>query len=356
LDTATRDFEDPTVDLTVSGGAARPWAYDSNSVAACEGSLGITAGRSKGVDTESIFTITAPAGATSMTYSYSYPSALDRGDDFHVLIDGNLERSYEAGPGATCATDCIDVLEGALVQFRCQSGGNNEICSIDHIQFYGSARRRNLHHSGISPVSDPEPQQAHNPISEYEYDFSSSSEPACGEETAGQTCSDTSPDKFNCCLNSKNYACGTCSSCDGWGQLLNGRDEMGKSCCDNSYLAENTTVKCLGEYGEIHYDMCCKTTTRTNKQRPQDFYCFLDRGSAEGNYAYCLGLADNPPDILALQPKNIVQVSTMLRAQSNQNNSESTTSRMKDLTLVLFFSFLCLFFYKKLVARYTDTG
>ena len=71
------------------------------------------------------------------------------------------------------------------------------------------------------------------------------------------------------------------------------------SSCDKSYLAEDTRVKCFDKHGgRFHYDLCCKTTVKDGTQRPKDFYCFVDKGSPEGNYAYCLGLADNPPRIL----------------------------------------------------------
>ena len=102
--------------------------------------------------------------------------------------------------------------------------------------------------------------------------------------------------------------------------------------------------------------MCCKTTTRKDKQRPRDFYCFLDKGSPEGNDAYCLGLADNPPEILGLKPAKVNQLdnqaSPMLRAQARQQNSENMTSRMNVLMLGLIVSVLCLFLYKKMLARY----
>ena len=126
--------------------------------------------------------------------------------------------------------------------------------------------------------------------------------------------------------------------------------------CGDSFLAENTTVKCLGQCGEINYDMCCKTTTRKNKQRPRDFYCFIDKGSPEGNYWYCLGLADIPPEILGLKPANDkqldIQASPLLRAQARRQNSESTTYRIAVLLLMLIFSVLFLFLYKKMLAHY----
>ncbi len=72
--------------------------------------------------------------------------------------------------------------------------------------------------------------------------------------------------------------------------------------CDNSYFAEDTARKCLDDNGEVGYDMCCKTTVKKNKGRSQDFFCFVDKGSPEGNYAFCLGLADNPPRIIGSKP------------------------------------------------------
>ena len=59
----------------------------------------------------------------------------------------------------------------------------------------------------------------------------------------------------------------------------------------------------MADDGEVGYDMCCKTTVKKNKGRSRDFYCFVDKGSPEGNEAFCLGLADNPPPIIGSEPK-----------------------------------------------------
>ena len=37
---------------------------------------------------------------------------------------------------------------------------------------------------------------------------------------------DVSSGKYNCCLNSGDYSCETCATCRGYGQILNGIDEM----------------------------------------------------------------------------------------------------------------------------------
>ena len=91
---------------TLSGTAARPWAV--NFIAVCDGtSKGITAGvgssGAKGVDTVTLLSSTVPAGASNMSYFYSYPSALDREDDFHVslydpvLMTTTLLKDYKTG-------------------------------------------------------------------------------------------------------------------------------------------------------------------------------------------------------------------------------------------------------------------
>ena len=129
------DFEDGNLVGALSGSAANPWAINSN--AACEGENGIRAGENGGVDSLSELTFVVPAGASGMTYRYSYPTALDAGDDFHVYINGVQVKDYETGSGAYCAlSECIIVSPGDQVKFRCKSGGNNEICSLDQIQFY----------------------------------------------------------------------------------------------------------------------------------------------------------------------------------------------------------------------------
>ena len=135
-------FEEGTiVPGTISGDAVRPWAI--NSMGACNGSnngltAGVDASGAKGVDTLSTYTVDVPQGATKMSYFYSYPAALDRGDDFHVVKNNDVVHSYENGPGASCASACIDVTPGDVVRFVCKSGGNNELCSIDEIRFQGS--------------------------------------------------------------------------------------------------------------------------------------------------------------------------------------------------------------------------
>ena len=97
---------------------------------------------------------------------------------------------------------------------------------------------------------------------------------------------------------------------------------------------------------------CCKTTIRKGKARPQDFYCFLDKGSPLGNHWYCLGLADMPPEIkTATDPQSNNQASRLLRAEATQLNVESTASRMKVLSLVLLASILILILYKRVVRK-----
>jgi hypothetical protein len=119
--------------FTLSGSAARPWTADS--AVACVGSHAARAGHSRGVDSYSHISIPVPAGASSATYRYSYPSALDRGDDFHVIVNGTVLKSYETGAGANCSTDTVPVSAGDTLQFRCRSGGNGETCTVDDIVF-----------------------------------------------------------------------------------------------------------------------------------------------------------------------------------------------------------------------------
>lgn len=134
------DFEDNTLGGFVesgsgfSGSASNPWTPDAS--AACDGtSFGVKAGDPGGVDSESFLTLNAPAGATSMTYFYSYPIGLDAGDDFHVIINAVVERSYETGPGATCEMDTLPLAGGDIVEFYCKSGGLGETCAIDQVCF-----------------------------------------------------------------------------------------------------------------------------------------------------------------------------------------------------------------------------
>lgn len=119
--------------FTLSGSAARPWTADS--AVACVGSHAARAGNSRGVDSDSTISITVPATANTVTYRYSYPSALDRGDDFHVILNGMVVKSYETGAGANCSTDTVPVSGGDILQFRCRSGGNGETCTVDDIVF-----------------------------------------------------------------------------------------------------------------------------------------------------------------------------------------------------------------------------
>ena len=102
---------------------------------ACTGSHAARAGHSRGVDSDSYISTTVPASASSVTYQYSYPSALDRGDDFYVIVNGAVVKSYERGAGANCASDTVAVSEGDILQFRCRSGGNGETCTVDEIVF-----------------------------------------------------------------------------------------------------------------------------------------------------------------------------------------------------------------------------
>jgi hypothetical protein len=121
-------------DFTESGSAKRPWTADS--AAACAGSAyGARAGHSGGVDSESFMSIQVPEGATIASYSYSYPSALDRGDDFHVIVNEEVIHSYETGPGESCSTGSVTVNPGDTLQFRCRSGGNGETCAVDEVVF-----------------------------------------------------------------------------------------------------------------------------------------------------------------------------------------------------------------------------
>ena len=102
----------------------------------CDGtSNGAKAGDPAGVDGESILSMTVPAGVTTMSYFFSYPSALDPGDSFHVIVGAVTVREYETGPGATCATDSVSVTPGLTVSFLCDTGGLGETCAIDQVEF-----------------------------------------------------------------------------------------------------------------------------------------------------------------------------------------------------------------------------
>jgi hypothetical protein len=127
-------FDDGTLgDFQLEGDGLRPW--QANATAACNGAYGAMAGVPGGVDMESFLTLTVPAGVSRVTYRYSYPSALDRGDDFHVIVNGAVRKSYETGSGAQCATDSLPVTPGDELRFKCRSGGNGETCAVDEIVF-----------------------------------------------------------------------------------------------------------------------------------------------------------------------------------------------------------------------------
>lgn len=350
------DFENNVALNIIGAPAQRPWKYDTN--AGCDGtSQGLRAEGSKGGKSDTtvlgvgLVLFTAPTDASSVSYFYSHSGNLAAGvgDAFHVFVNGNLVKSYETELGEGCTFECISVSPGDDVSFRCASDDKDKYCSIDQIQFYGSGRRKLASGDAVSEASIPVTPQPFNPTTVPDYPFSAFSEFTCSKETAGQECPDVSSGQFNCCSNSGNYGCGTCATCDGWGQLLNGRDEMGKSCCDNSFLAENTTVKCLGKYGEMNYDMCCKTTTRKDKQRRHDFYCFIDKGSSRGNNAYCLGLADNPPEILwskrKRKPKRKKPPKLIRGSRRNRNHD----NKMMVLMLIGMASSICLILWRRLM-------
>merc|ERR1712032_556418 len=152
----TIDFEDgsvgnpPALNLTGSGNndnpnPRRPWVYNDDAFAACDGSLGLTAGGigsyMRGVDFLTVLTVAAPIGSTSVQYFYSHP-AITGNHRFEVSINGGQlsMREYGIAPFpriASCEADCIPVSSGDLVQFTCAGTSNRDICSIDNIQFIG---------------------------------------------------------------------------------------------------------------------------------------------------------------------------------------------------------------------------
>ena len=117
---------------------------------------------------------------------------------------------------------------------------------------------------------------------------------------------DDENDNYNCCMDSttKEVGCGLCSSCNGLGQIVNGRDTLGSTCCDSSaVLAEDPSVRCFEpESGRKNYDHCCKSTNQVGSNNANDFYCFRDKGSNIGNFAYCLTIADTPPHQYTRKP------------------------------------------------------
>ena len=123
--------------------------------------------------------------------------------------------------------------------------------------------------------------------------------------------------------------------------------------CDNSFLAEDTRVRCRTDDNTINGHHCCKTTFRKGKARPQDFYCFLDRGTPLGNEWYCQGLADTPPVLLGLQPESPpTQAPTLLRAGQQSEEEITSMSWLKDLSSALIASLLCLYLFKNLAGTY----
>lgn len=118
----------------VGDSAANPWSADSG--AACVGAYAARAGHPSGVDSDSSIRLEIPDGVKSITYKYSYPSALDTGDDFHVIVnDSVVVREYETGPGTNCSEDTIVVAGGGSLTFRCRSSGLGETCTVDEIVF-----------------------------------------------------------------------------------------------------------------------------------------------------------------------------------------------------------------------------
>jgi hypothetical protein len=190
------------------------------------------------------------------------------------------------------------------------------------------------------------------PTSEDRFPLSSkSSEFVCSKETAGQTCpgEDASSGKFICCKHKGGYSCETCAECIGRGTLLNAVDELGKSCCWDSYLAEDTSESCQYHYNRKEYDniQCCKTTPM-RKQRPEDFYCFIGKGHQKANYAYCMDLADNPPHIYGLEPEPEV-IPSVFRGKDREEKNTQDINEV--ITWMVVISFVLLLVYKYMVAR-----
>ena len=116
---------------------------------------------------------------------------------------------------------------------------------------------------------------------------------------------DEEEEHLTCCQDgqTEEFGCGTCKSCVGRGEILNGRDAYGSTCCHNSRLAEDPSVRCFEpESGRVNYEHCCKSTNQLGTNQPDDFYCFRDKASTIGNYAYCLTIADNPPHTYTRKP------------------------------------------------------
>jgi hypothetical protein len=169
----------------------------------------------------------------------------------------------------------------------------------------------------------------------------------CSKETAGQTCpgEDASSGKFICCKHKGGYSCETCAECIGRGTLLNAVDELGKSCCWDSYLAEDTSESCQYHNNRKEYDniQCCKTTPR-RRADPEDFYCFISKGHAKANYAYCMALADNPPHIYGLETRKYIP--SFLRGKEREINMQDMG---EVITWMVLLSITFLLVFKKIV-------
>jgi hypothetical protein len=78
-----------------------------------------------------------------MTFMYGF----DRRDDspdtyiYEVIVDGT-SNVIASGPqtgteSVKCASNCLNVSGGDMVQFRCYSDRTEDKCRLDHIQFWG---------------------------------------------------------------------------------------------------------------------------------------------------------------------------------------------------------------------------
>ena len=130
-----------TLDLT--GTPAKPWKYDGSPESACVGNNGLIA---KNVDFETTVSFVAPKGARSMTFMYSFARRDDSPADYiyEVIVAGTSNVIAE-GPSSvvdetvTCASDCLYVSEGDVVQFRCWNDNNFQACNLDLVRFWGKA-------------------------------------------------------------------------------------------------------------------------------------------------------------------------------------------------------------------------
>ena len=163
---------------------------------------------------------------------------------------------------------------------------------------------------------------------------------------------DDENDNYNCCMdsNTKEAGCGSCSSCNGLGQIVNGRDANGSTCCHNSRLAEDPSVRCFEpESGRVNYDHCCKSTNQVGSNNANDFYCFRDKGSAIGNFAYCLTIADTPPH--QFKPKPPPKQPKKLRSQYAKRMKNRDDKIIIFLVLSLIGMFVLMLWRKSKAAR-----